>query len=181
MRLALLPVLALCGPLLAGCGDDPVAAERPSLSASGGDSLDCVALLPDTAFAAFGWEAAASAEEHAGRCERRVSGAGAATVATRAVTSSGDDAVRRELDATCDGLREEGGYVDQPVGWLRPARPESCATGLAQTRTGVAELYFINDADELVQIRVEALSPLAPESLEAGMTELAEASADLSD
>jgi hypothetical protein len=101
------------------------------------------------------------------------------TVATRAVTATGEDPSRQVLDQECAELRSGGDYVAQPVGWLEPQREASCATELENTRTGVAELYFLNDRDEVVQIRVEALAPVPPARLHAGLAELAAGAATL--
>ena len=101
------------------------------------------------------------------------------TVGTRAVTEPGPDASRAGLDAECDELRERGGYVDQPVAWLASETDDGCFASLAVAGTGVAELYFINSVDELVQVRLESLRPLEPEVVEQAMTEVAAVASEL--
>lgn len=161
--------------VLGGCGSDDAATSTPAGEGTdrAADTLDCAALLPDDALTALGWSPGAPAEEHAGRCQRRVDEVGQVTVATRAEGQEG-------FTSTCDELRSGGDYVAQPVTWLDPATEESCATGLADdTHTGVAELYFVNDTGELVQVRVEALAPLQQEQLQAGLNELVAAAATM--
>lgn len=161
--------------VLAGCSDDPARDTSPST----GSQLDCAALITDDALAALGWRTSETAEEHAGRCVRRAAESGAVTVATRAVTATGDDASGQVLDQECEELRSGSGSVAQPVGWLEPEREASCASELEGSRTGVAELYFLNDRDEVVQIRVEALAPVPPARLHAGLVDLAATAANL--
>jgi hypothetical protein len=170
--------LGVCVLALSACQDGEADAGPVSTSSTGtpADRLDCATLLPDSAFAALGWDGAGEAEEHAGRCERRTEGSGAVTVGTRAQTS-GD--VGATLQSECDDLRSSGDYVDQPVAWLESAGDESCAVGLGDSGTGVAELYFVNAADEVVQVRVEALRPVAAEQLQAGMADVAASASDL--
>lgn len=177
----LVTLLALSVLGLSACGDEAAEDGRPASDGanSGASGLDCAALVPDAALASLGWSPEGEPEEHAGRCERRVTGSGAVTVATRAVTKEGVESARQELATQCDDLRSGGEDVEQPVAWLADGGETSCATGLAATRTGVAELYFLNDVDEVVQIRVEALTPVEQKGLEAGMTELAGAAATL--
>lgn len=98
---------------------------------------------------------------------------------TRAVTETGPEAARDALDHQCDDLRSGDRYVDQPVAWLDPEVEASCFASLAHTRTGVAELYFINSVDEVVQVRVEALAPLEPERVQQAMSAIATASSTL--
>jgi hypothetical protein len=162
---------ALAPVFLVACGED---AGAPSAETSGG--LDCGTLVPEAALTALGWGPGGPATEHVGRCERRVEGVGAVTVGTRALT--GDPAAT--LTEECDALRAGGGYVAAPVPFLDPAREQSCLSGLADdTGTGVAELYYVNDADEVVQIRIEALDRVEADSLRAGLQELATSTAAL--
>ena len=175
-------VLVVC--LLGACSSEtvdggPARAEgSPAAVATPADDR-CRGLLPDGVLTALGWAAGAAATDEAGRCERRVEGSGAVTVTTRAATGGGDDPAREALDEQCEQLRSAGGYVDQPVAWLSPGSEASCATGLADTGTGVAELYVVNAVDELVQVRVEALAPVRPQQLQQAMSEVAAAAADL--
>jgi hypothetical protein len=177
--------LLLCAAIActAGCSANRADSEQPSAaspSAAGSSTSDqCAALLPDEAFTALGWAKTALAAEAAGRCERRAEGSGAATVATRAVPDPGPEAARAALETQCEELRASGGYVDQPVAWLTPESDDSCFTSLAATRTGVAELYFVNSVDELVQVRIEALTPTEPELVQQAMSEIAEAASEL--
>ncbi len=175
MQRALGGLLALSALVATGCSDEPSVDARPSTESR----LDCAALITDDALTALGWRASAPAVEHAGRCVRRVDDAGGVTVMTRAVTATGEEPSLRLLDRECAELRSAGGYVAQPVDWLEPEREASCATGLADTRTGVAKLYFLNDREEVVQIRVEALAPVPPSRLRAGLAELVAGAATL--
>lgn len=169
--------------LTAGCSADTVASDRPS--ATGSSPVEptitdeCDALIPDEVFTELGWTTDDAAAEDAGRCLRRAEGSGAMTVVTRAVTAEGSDAARAGLEVECDKLRDKGGYVDQPVAWLEPSSDDSCFADLADTRTGVAELYFVNSVDELVQVRLEALTPLEPEVLQDAMGDVATAASEL--
>ncbi|WP_248582973.1 hypothetical protein [Nocardioides sp. InS609-2] len=183
VRMTAVVVCAAVASLVA-CSAETAESDRPSATAapsSAGSSAgdQCAALLDDDALTALGWAADSTAEEHAGRCERRAGGSGAVTVLTRAVTGEGPDAARDALDAQCEELRSGGGYVDQPVAWLDPESDASCFTSLADTRTGVAELYLVNTMDELIQVRVEALTPVAPERVQEAMSNVAAAASDL--
>ena len=183
IRLVVGIVLAVGG--LSACSGDVAEGERPSASgtpsgtAGSSPSGRCGDLLPDQALARLGWDVGPPAQEHAGRCERRVDGSGAMTVTTRAATGKGADEAGAALAAQCEELRADGGHVDQPVAWLEAGPDASCFTALAATRTGVAELYFVNAADEVVQVRLEALTPVEPERVERAMSEVATAAAEL--
>lgn len=168
---------------LQACSDDP-AAKDDSVAPDGTSAatLDCVSLIPATAIDALGWPAA-EPEEHGGRCLVR-SERGEVTVGTRAVPAPAEEratAVQEELEAQCDRLRADGShFVDQP-GWLAEGQ-QGCLTQVdPETGTGVAELVFLNDAEEVVQVRIASSRRLAEDAVDAALEEMATASADLCD
>lgn len=165
--------LAGCVLALSACSGEQAESDPVTTATTGTveSTLDCTALISDDVVTALGWAVGDGAAEDAGRCLRRVDESGAITVSTRAQTD-GDAAAT--LQAECERLRATGAYVAQPVDWLEPTRDQSCASGL-DVSTGVAELLFVNDTDEVVQVRVEALQAVTPEQLEAAMGAVAAA------
>jgi hypothetical protein len=149
--------------------ETPVSAESPS-------PARCAEIIPDKATAALGWDDAAEAVEHIGRCERRESQSGRITVGTRALGVSGDDrpkALADEYDAKCGAL---GGAAraEQSPAWLT-THNDACAE-LPKRGIGVVEMFVLLD-DDLVQIRIESMKPIKRTGLHDSLNALAEAAA----
>ncbi|NYJ02535.1 hypothetical protein HNR19_003233 [Nocardioides thalensis] len=176
-------ILGLGALLLAlqACSDDPAANDgKPTIDGSAAASLDCASLIPAAAIDALGWPAV-EPEEHAGRCLVR-SARGEVTVGTRAVPASADeraDAVQAELETQCERLRADGRqFVGEPE-WLAEGH-QGCLTQVdPRTGTGVAELVFLNDIDEVVQVRIASSRRLDEDRVTDALEQIASASAGL--
>ncbi|WP_205475242.1 hypothetical protein [Nocardioides sp. SYSU D00038] len=170
MRLSRGPLALLLGTLLVvavGCGgddvaDDPVGAEP---SSSTPDDATCRELVGEAVVEALGWAGVPAATEHAGRCERVSPDHGSVTVRSEALVDPVDDV----LAAACTGLREAGGTVAEPEPLAGTDR--SCSSRYAGD-TGVATLYYVNDGDRVVQLRVAAHAPTDQNALGAGLAAL---------
>jgi hypothetical protein len=136
----------------------------------------CADLIPDAAIAALGWDGAAEAVEHAGRCERRGSQSGQITVGTRPLGASEVDrskALADEYDAKCKALGGAATAEQSPT-WLTTDN-HACAE-LPERGLGVAQMFVLLD-DDLVQIRIESLEPIEDTGLQDSLNALAEAAA----
>lgn len=163
------------------CSGDPEATDE---EAAPGDTttatLDCASLIPASVTDALGWPAS-DREAHAGRCLVRTE-RGEVTVGTRAVPASADEraaAVQVELETECERLRADGSqFVGEPD-WFTDGQ-EGCLTQVdPQTGTGVAELIVVNEAEEVVQIRIASSRRLEEDAVDSALQEMARASADL--
>jgi hypothetical protein len=158
--------------------DDDESADGSHVTAESLSPTRCADLIPDTAMAALGWDGAAEAVEHAGRCERRGSQSGQITVGTRPLGASGDDrsqALADEYRAKCSALGGAATAERSPA-WLSTDN-RACAE-LPSRGVGVAQMFVLLD-DDLVQIRIASLKPIEDTGLQDSMNALVEAAADV--
>lgn len=149
-------------------------AQRADATASGLTSADCVRVVPDSVFDTLGWGGDA-ATEHAGRCEKSGDD-GYVTVGDLAVVSKSDGrraAAQQEYDERCSTLfGEVSATPELDIDWL-PDGTTACARLLpAGTDVGLAELFLLTGSDEVVQIRLAALTPTSGDAVRAGLAAL---------
>jgi hypothetical protein len=167
--LAVAGVLAFAPEPEAAHGTEPVRVELTS--------LDCMDVIPDSAFETLGWVGGA-AREHAGRCEK-LGDDGILTVGDLPVIASRAErpkAAEKLYDERCSTLFDvPGATPDLDADWL-PEGATACVRLLPSGKdAGIAELFLLTDGDEVVQIRMEALSPTPEAKVKAGFLELVEA------
>ncbi|GAA3805526.1 hypothetical protein [Nocardioides panacisoli] len=177
-------ILGLGVVLLAvqACSEGPRASgSDASPDGSADTGLDCGSLITTEAVDALGWPVA-EPEEHAGRCQL-ITSRGQVTVGTRAVPASSEraDAVQQELETQCDRLRADGPHFVGRPDWLADDTDGCLAQVDPQTRTGVAELLFLNRRDEVVQIRIASAHPVAVGRVGEAFRRLAGSALDLCD
>jgi hypothetical protein len=173
MRSALgLGVVLLLGALtMQACGDDEAAETSPGPPQQ--TSLgDCADLLPDSVFAALGWDPAGDATLDGDTCTRAAT-QGDAEVQRRAVAAVGGDdlpaAAASTFEEHCADLYGESGTA---VDWLG-ADTSACAL-LAPDR-GMSVLVVVTDDDAVVEVRVDADESTPEAQVQAGLVELAQA------
>ena len=161
------------GATLVLTGDEP--ARSTYVSPAELTSADCRDIIPDSVFETLGWQGQGATED-IGQCEW-IGDDGHVSVGDRAFAASSDEraaAAKKEYDKHCRGLYDGSDELpDRDPDWL-PDGTTACVRLLPENNKGNAALFFLTEQDEVVQIRLGALTAVPEEKLKAVFATLVE-------